>query len=76
MGMEVKMAEKEKSPKRSKKDYKPSEEVRQHMRTARAEMRESMRALFPPEFIEHRKTARREILLGIRGLIDDALERE
>ncbi len=76
MGMEVEMAEKEKSPKRSKSNYKPSEEVRQHMRTARAEMRESMRLLFPPEFIEHRKTARREILLGIRDLIDDALERK
>jgi len=42
------MAEKDKSPKRSKRNYKPSEEVRQ---------------------------PRREILLGIRGLIDDALER-
>ncbi len=69
------MAEKEESQKRSKRDYKPSEEVRQHMRSARAEMRESLRALFPPEFIEHRKVARREILLGIRGLIDDALGR-
>ncbi len=75
MGMEVEMSEKEKSQKRSKMNYKPSEEVRQHMRNARAEMGESMRDLFPPEFIEHRKGARREILLGIRGLIDDALER-
>lgn len=73
--MEVEMAEKEKSPKQSKRNYKPSEEVRQHMRNARAEMRESMRALFPPEFIEHRKVVRREVLLGIRGLIDDALGR-
>jgi hypothetical protein len=69
------MAEKEKSQKRSERNYRTSEEVRQHMRNARAEMRESMRALFPPEFIEHRKVARREILLGIRGLIDDALGR-
>jgi len=67
------MAEKEKSQKRSERNYMPSEEFRQHMRSARAEMRESMRVLFPPEFIEHRKVARREILLGIRGLIDDAL---
>jgi len=69
------MAEKDKSTKRSKRNYKPSEEVRQHMSSARAEMHESMRALFPPEFIEHRKVARREVLLGIRGLIDDALGR-
>ena len=69
------MAEKRKSSKQSKMNFKPSEEVRQHMRNAHAEMRESMQALFPPEFIEHRKVARREILLGIRGLIDDALER-
>jgi len=75
MGMEVEMAEKEKSQKRSKRKYKPSEEVRQHMSNAHAEMNESMRALFPPEFIEHRKVVRREILLGIRGLIDDALGR-
>jgi len=69
------MAEKENSQKRIKRNYKPPEEVREHMRNARAEMRESMRALFPPELIEHRKVARREILLGIRGLIDDALGR-
>ncbi|MGB2896285.1 MAG: hypothetical protein WBB65_08985 [Anaerolineales bacterium] len=69
------MAEKEKSPKRSMRDFKPSEEVRQHMMTAREEMRESMRTLFPPEFIEHRKAARREILLGLRSFINDALER-
>ncbi|MEE9512924.1 MAG: hypothetical protein V3V46_02505 [Anaerolineales bacterium] len=69
------MAEKEKSQKRSKRNYKPSEEVRQHMSNARMEIRESVLALFPPEFIEHRKVARREFLLGIRGLIDDALGR-
>ena len=69
------MVEKEKSQKRSKRMHGVSEEVRQHMRTAREELRESMRALFPPAFIEHRRAAQREILLGLRGLIDDALER-
>jgi len=54
----------------------PPEDVRGHMRTARAEMRESVRAIFPPEFIEHRRAARREILLAFRSLIDHALERK
>jgi hypothetical protein len=53
----------------------PPEDVRNHMRTARAEMRESVRAVFPPEFIEHRRAARREVLLAFRSLIDRALER-
>ena len=65
------MAEKGKSSKHSKMNFKPSEEVRLHMKKAHAEMRESMRALFPPEFIEHRKVARREILLGTRGMKND-----
>jgi hypothetical protein len=53
----------------------PPEEVRHHMRAARAEMRESIRALFPPEFLEHRDAARRELLLAARAFIDKALER-
>jgi len=51
------------------------EEVREHLKTARAELRESFRALFPPEFIEHRRAARREFLLAARTLIDRAIER-
>ena len=50
-------------------------EAREHMKAAREAMRESVRALFPPEFIEQRRAARREMLLAARSLIDHALER-
>ena len=51
------------------------EEVRQHARAAREEMRESMKAFWPPAFWEHRKKARKEMLLAWRSMIDAALER-
>ena len=51
------------------------ESVRQHVRAAREEMRESIKAFLPPGFIEHRRKARREMLLAWRSLIDSALER-
>ncbi|HTP01012.1 MAG TPA: hypothetical protein VMJ64_06525 [Anaerolineales bacterium] len=51
------------------------EDAREHMRTAREELRESIRAFLPPEFVEHRRKARREMLLAWRSFIDRALER-
>ena len=51
------------------------EEVREHFREARRELRESMKEFLPPGFIEHRKKARREMLLAWRSLIDSALQR-
>ena len=51
------------------------ENVRQHVRAAREEMRESIKAFLPPVFIEHRWKARKEMLLAWRSLIDSALER-
>lgn len=51
------------------------EEARQHARAAREEMRESMKAFLPPEFWEHRKKARKEMLLAWRSMIDATLER-
>ncbi len=51
------------------------EEVRQHARAAREELRESMKSLLPPGFIEHRRKARKEMLLAWRSLIDSAIER-
>ena len=50
-------------------------EAREHMRAAREEFRESIRLLFPPEFVAHRRKARREMLLAWRSFIDAALER-
>ena len=69
---EVEMAEKKEA--RDRHTW-PPEDVREHLRSARTEMRESMKSLFPPEFIEHRRAARKEMLLAFRALIDNALER-
>jgi hypothetical protein len=51
------------------------EDVREHLRAARAEMRESVQGFLPPEFLEHRRKARKEMLLAFRSLIDSALKR-
>jgi hypothetical protein len=51
------------------------EDVRQHVRAAREELRESIKAFLPPEFIEHRRKARKEMLLAWRSVIDSALSR-
>ena len=49
------------------------EEVRQHARAAREELSESVKAFLPPEFFEHRKKARKEMLLAWRSMINAAL---
>ncbi len=56
------------------KDYIP-EETREHYRKAREEMRKSIETLLPPGFIEHRRNARKEMLLAWRSMIDSAIER-
>jgi hypothetical protein len=53
----------------------PPEDTRQHMKAARSEIRDSYKSLFPPKFVEHRRAARREMLLALRSLVDHALER-
>ena len=50
-------------------------EVREHMSAARAEMRKGVETFFPADFFEHRDTARREMLLAWRGVIDAAISR-
>jgi len=64
----------EKTTRRKPFEDKIPEEVRQHVRAAREELRESIKSFLPPEFIEHRKKARKEILLAWRSVIDTALE--
>ena len=54
--------------------YIPDETV-EHMRTARKEMRESVKSLLPEGFWEHRRAARKEVLLAARSVIDAALAR-
>lgn len=51
-----------------------SDETRAHFRNAHEEMHKGFESLFPKEFIERRKAARREMLMGIRSMIDDALK--
>jgi len=65
----------EKTTRRKPFEKEIPEEVRQHVRAAREELRESMKAFLPPGFVEHRKKARKEMLLAWRSLIDAALER-
>jgi hypothetical protein len=65
----------EKTTQRRPFEGKIPEEARQHARAAREEMRESINAFLPPGFVEHRKKARKEMLLAWRSMIDAALER-
>ncbi len=51
------------------------EDVREHYKNARHEMRESFRALFPPEFVERRRAARKEMLMAAQKMISHAIER-
>jgi hypothetical protein len=51
------------------------EETREHLKAAGDEFRQSMEGLFPPEFVDHNRRARKEFLLAARSLIDHALER-
>jgi hypothetical protein len=75
VGEEGIMAERKKDEKEDKVRRWPPEETRQHLKSARAEMREGIKTLFPPEFITHHRAARREMLLAARSLIDRAIER-
>jgi hypothetical protein len=57
----------------SPKEHIP-EDVREHMRAAREEMRQSVEGLLPPKFVEHRRAARKEMLLAFRSMLDHAIE--
>jgi hypothetical protein len=50
------------------------EEVRQHMKAAREAWMKSMEEILPPGFREHRKAARKEMLLAFRSMLDAAIE--
>jgi hypothetical protein len=51
------------------------EGARQHVREAAACARKGMEGMLPQSFVEHRRAARREMLLAVRSLLDAALER-
>ncbi len=50
------------------------EEARQHFKAAREAMRKTWEALLPPGLVEQRRAARKEFLLGLRKLLDMAIE--
>ena len=50
-------------------------EAREHFRTARQEMRKGLEDILPPGIKDHHYKAHREILLGWRSMIDNALQR-
>lgn len=56
-------------------ESKISEETRQHFRAAREEFHKSIEGMLPPQFAEHRRNARKEMLLAWRSMIDSTLER-
>jgi hypothetical protein len=51
------------------------EDVREHHKKAREEIRESVKALFPEEFITRRRAARKEMLLAAQKMIGHAIDR-
>jgi hypothetical protein len=51
------------------------EEARSHVRAAREAARKGWEEIVPKEFIEHRRAAKKEMLLAMRSLIDAAIER-
>ena len=55
--------------------HKIPEETREHLKAAGDEMRKSIETLLPPGFLEHRRAARKEVLLAARSLLDEALKR-
>ncbi|GAP15483.1 hypothetical protein LARV_03272 [Longilinea arvoryzae] len=50
------------------------QEAREHFKTAREAFRKSAEAWMPPAFLENRRKMRKEMLLGLRSLIDTAIE--
>jgi hypothetical protein len=51
------------------------EEARQHFHTAREEMRKGLETFLPAGFLNHRRSARREMLLAWRSMLDAAIQR-
>jgi len=50
-------------------------EAREHVKAARRSLRRGVEELIPKEFLQHRRAARREMLLAMRCLLDAFIER-
>ncbi len=58
-----------------KHEMNPDLEVaRQHFKAAREAMRKTWEAMLPAGLLEQRRAARKEFLLGLRKLLDMAIE--
>ena len=64
----------EKTTRGKKYESRIPEEARQHFHAAREEMRKSVEVLLPEGFLEHRRGARREMLLAWRSMLDAAIQ--
>ena len=64
-------------PEKTTQTHKPfegfSEETRQHFKAAREEFHKTIEGILPPEFAEHRRKVRKEMLLAWRSMIDASL---
>jgi len=49
--------------------------AREHLKSARSEMRKSIESLLPPNFVEHRRNTHKEMLMAAREVINHAIER-
>lgn len=68
------MAENNKTKHEHFRDFIPEEAV-EHAKTAREEMRKSVKTLFPPEFLAHRRKARLEMLMAAREIINHTINK-
>ncbi len=59
----------------TQKDEPVSQEAKDHFGTAKEEFKKGLDAMFPPTVKEHRLAAQREVLQGLRSLIDAALDK-
>ena len=50
-------------------------EAREHAKAARESMRKGLADFIPKGFMEHRRAARKEMLLAVRSLLDAAIAR-
>jgi len=51
------------------------EETREHYKKAREEFRKSVEGFLPEGFVEHRRNARREMLMAWRSMLDHAIKK-
>lgn len=65
------MTEETKTP----KSGKIPEEAKEHFSSAKDEFKKGLDAMFPPTVMEHRQAAQKEVLMGLKSLIDAALEK-